>query len=501
MASSFSRPSETVLICTSPRSGSSFLSEALGSIGIGDPNEWFVNDSLNFARKEADLPPDASLLETIEAVMSQKTDAQGVFAVKVMWENFGPIIWQLRRENAALGSVSLNQAIRMIFPNPKFVFLYREDRLKQAISYVKAEQSDIWSAADPAAEHYDPAELSFQFDAIRYRVACIEDAEQSWLDFFERSAFEPLSLTYEGFTSAPERTLAEIAHLLGRPAPTLSGGLKGAQVRMSDGINRDWSRRYQLLDERIRRNESERQVPPLDPDQTHGEIALSTAACRVHRQDRWSLRVLVRNLGAQPWPCVGYADLRDSVALVAQLYDENGKKVGERESQRVFFEQDVAPGVTVEACVPMVAPAQYGNFRLELELDQLTRFTIAQATVTIEVIPTWSERIGSAYFPNAVETSWGWYHDPVFGYFNTLKFPWLFHAELGWIYCSGTGGRGDDYWFWDWKLGLLWTSSRDFPFLYAFERQSWLEYARDSIDPRRFHDRKTDAWIEVGRIA
>ncbi len=70
-----------------------------------------------------------------------------------------------------------------------------------------------------------------------------------------------------------------------------------------------------------------------------------------------------------------------------------------------------------------------------------------------------------------------WVHSDWFGDFtvNMQIYPWIFHAEHGWIWNSGQSQSS--IWFWDDKLGWFWTSQDGlYPFLYKAEGAAWLWY-------------------------
>lgn len=497
----FRRPKRCCIICATPRSGSSFFARQMCRLPIGEPDEWLLREGMDFSRKEAGLPPDASFWDTLRAVISLKQDAEGRFALKIMWENLAWLFDLLRQEDPARSLLSDRELVDLLFPNAAFIYLYREDRLGQAVSCAKADQLDQWKS-DDREKGYDPARLSFQFDAIYDRLLYLETSARGWNRFYEESGFPYLPVAYESFVADVEGELRRIADFLGLPAPRPGVAAEASSGPVRDAVNAEWKATYAAMRDRMDRHAEARSVRRVFPDECRAVLRFPEPVRQAHRGDAWIEPIEVTNAGTAVWPCVGYPDRKGSMVLACRMRTEAGEVL---ELRRVFFTKDVAPGETVSAEVPVLAPSAFGCFRLCVELEQWgwTKFVehgVPAAELAIDVIPTWIERQWNHYFPAAKETTWGWRHDPVFGYLNTLQFPWLFHDELGWIFCSGTGGAGNDYWWWDWKLGLLWTSSKEFPRLYSFERQSWLEYERDSRDPRRFLDVASKAWIETERV-
>lgn len=67
-----------------------------------------------------------------------------------------------------------------------------------------------------------------------------------------------------------------------------------------------------------------------------------------------------------------------------------------------------------------------------------------------------------------------------FGYFGASSFPWIFHYDLGWLYCHGDGGH--NLWLWDGSdgMGWLWTSPDSYPYLWVTDKGNWMFYYTDT---------------------
>jgi LPS sulfotransferase NodH len=158
-------PRRTVLICTHPRSGSTLLGEALYFAGgLGCPLEYFHSGFRPGLAARWRAP---ALVDYIRAAHRWRTDPDGTFAAKLFW----PDLVQLAGERApgdhsALDTMppeavppatyrAIGAQLAAIFPNPRFVYLERRDRVRLAISGMAALHSGRWrvvAAADaPAA--------------------------------------------------------------------------------------------------------------------------------------------------------------------------------------------------------------------------------------------------------------------------------------------------------------------------------------------------------------
>jgi parallel beta-helix repeat protein len=80
------------------------------------------------------------------------------------------------------------------------------------------------------------------------------------------------------------------------------------------------------------------------------------------------------------------------------------------------------------------------------------------------------------------------------GYLNVKWFPWVWHRELGFLYCLGDSTTG--LWMYAWDLrGWLWTTRSFYPAMYSSLDQSWLWYRRGSRNPKAFYHFTQDRWI------
>ena len=72
----------------------------------------------------------------------------------------------------------------------------------------------------------------------------------------------------------------------------------------------------------------------------------------------------------------------------------------------------------------------------------------------------------------------GWKYLAWFGSFQDVGSGWIWHAEHGWLYVSGTSPSS--LWLWSSRLGWLWTSDSVYPFLYRSDTVAWLYYYRNT---------------------
>jgi trehalose 2-sulfotransferase len=132
-------------ICTSGRSGSNLLCQYLSSTGVlGNPLEYF-NGSSRRLLGYPEYPDDPS--RQIDWILTEGATPNGIYGLKV----FPAQVEQIEK------SVRWTE----LLPGLRFVLLNRRDILGQALSAVRALQTEQWRASMPAQGPavYDGAQI------------------------------------------------------------------------------------------------------------------------------------------------------------------------------------------------------------------------------------------------------------------------------------------------------------------------------------------------------
>lgn len=101
------------------------------------------------------------------------------------------------------------------------------------------------------------------------------------------------------------------------------------------------------------------------------------------------------------------------------------------------------------------------------------------------------------YFGGPVSYPNLWHETEWFGLFNDDFFPFVYHWDHGWLYCSDEGVPTGSMWMWDFSLDWFWTNDQFYPYLYQASTDTWLLYEEGTSDPRRFWNLTTLEPIEV----
>ena len=213
------------LVCSLPRSGSSLLCELLGATGVaGAPAEFFHPDKMAALRERWGV---ATLDEYVRELLARKTSPNGVFGAKAHWGQYRP----------AFGEADP----RSVFPDARLVFITRRDRLRQAISWVRALQTRKWADQDrPAAER--PA--VFDYEDVTTKLMRIDREEEAWEALFERYGIEPQRVVYEDFVDARDETVRAVLDGLGIAAPSDLRLPPPRLGRQADEVSEEWVERY-----------------------------------------------------------------------------------------------------------------------------------------------------------------------------------------------------------------------------------------------------------------
>jgi LPS sulfotransferase NodH len=209
-------------VMTYARSGGTYLAQLLGSTGcLGQPEDWFNGKGYR-DRGIAGYPLDRE--GQLAKVVSEGRSANGVFGVKlspVRCDELRGFDWAGRLAPLA------------------FIHLTREDRLGQAVSDSKAQQTQQYRSTSGAKGEgvYDGARIARSLDNQ------LRDEARA-RRFFAVNGITPLELTYERLLADEANVLTEIARLVGvdtTPIPD-RGRIKLAVQR--DATSEAWRRRF-----------------------------------------------------------------------------------------------------------------------------------------------------------------------------------------------------------------------------------------------------------------
>jgi LPS sulfotransferase NodH len=238
------------VICTSPRSGSTLLCKMLTDTGIaGKPASLFYRPSLDDWMTRMEVRPgtatEPELLDAIfQAAMAKGRSANGVFGLRQQAPSFGFLCGKLAVLHPA-EATDLDRIARTFGP-PLFVHLARPDKLGQAVSYLKAQQTGLWHVAADGSElerlepHRNP---EYDAETIRNCIDTMTDYDRGWNDWFEREGVDPLRISYDDLSADPVSILLSVLEHLGLDKRA-ADGIEPGVMKMADATSRDWIARF-----------------------------------------------------------------------------------------------------------------------------------------------------------------------------------------------------------------------------------------------------------------
>ncbi|CAN5443607.1 Stf0 family sulphotransferase [soil metagenome] len=246
---------DAFVLCGTPRSGSTLLCDLLASTkAAGNPDSFYRRQTIAWWAGQWKLPaphvPDTLAFKAafLEAAIAAGKGGTDIFGLRLMRENLEELLAIL---NELFPCLSSDRArFEKAFGKTLYVHLSREDKLSQAISRVKAEQTGLWHIAPDGTEIErlaPPQEPHYDFERLRQEVASLERYDGAWLTWFRDQGIEPLRISYDDLSADPAAALIRICAALGVQAPN-PGDIRPGVAKLADTTSVEWKRRYMADD-------------------------------------------------------------------------------------------------------------------------------------------------------------------------------------------------------------------------------------------------------------
>lgn len=244
-------PPRSYVICTTPRSGSTLLCKMLAATGCaGNPGSHFHVPSLErwLAVYGLDDRPFGSRQEALAAVF-QAAIARGmadsdVFGLRLQRKSFDFFMEQLAV--LAPGEMADVDQIEQVFGKTTFVHLSRTDRLDQAISLLRAEQSGLWHRNSDGSEMErtgPPTPPTYDAAAIARHMSELAAFDADWAQWFAQQEIAPLSITYDEVSKDPRGVLARVLSAIGCD-PQAADAVGPQTAKLADAESLRWKQRF-----------------------------------------------------------------------------------------------------------------------------------------------------------------------------------------------------------------------------------------------------------------
>ena len=243
-AVSASISASSYFICATPRSGSTLLCGLLRSTGIaGRPESYFrVPDEQMWADRwqlsqDSEGRPDYH--EYARAAVGEGSTGNGVFGARIMWGTMDRVVTELGAARPDAAGADLNLLTRAFGPT-RFVHLWREDTVAQAVSWSRAEQTNYWH---PPASFAPEREPRFDFEQINAFVETIDEHNTAWRHWFAANDVRPHPVRYEEMVADVGGVTRGILDFLGLELAR-DRTIAARDQRQADEMNDEWIARY-----------------------------------------------------------------------------------------------------------------------------------------------------------------------------------------------------------------------------------------------------------------
>lgn len=239
----------TYIVCATPRSGSHLLAEAFQVSGMaGKPDEYFITNKQGQLQNEQGNIAEIYGKKTLEAfhelVLSLGSTPNGVFGIIIQWDYLHHILRNFRSlpQYANLDDKAL---LDELFDKPKFIWLQRRNKIRQAISWIKARQTGVWKVqAEKSNNPQQKPELRYDYFLIEQNIKRFENAEKGWATFFQTNQIDPLVVVYEELAQNFEQTALNLLDFLNLERPENMQFKERKLKKQADTLNEVWTQKF-----------------------------------------------------------------------------------------------------------------------------------------------------------------------------------------------------------------------------------------------------------------
>jgi len=212
-----------LVICSTQRSGSTFLCQSFAEYGWGLPREYFI-PLIRALRKNEEYDYKGSL-----ARIGIKSTVNNVSAVKVM-ANYLVNIEKVLNIDSGKSSIDNIHRInkgKAVFPFDAFneyysdaiwIWLRRENTVKQALSRIKARKTKIYHSTDLGVinrnDHSDKT-ISVNDKVLDKEIFKISSENAIWKEYFDVHKITPVKISYEELAEDKSRIMSELSKKMG----------------------------------------------------------------------------------------------------------------------------------------------------------------------------------------------------------------------------------------------------------------------------------------------
>lgn len=239
--------SRSYLICSTPRTGSYLLCDALTATGVaGRPTEYLMPSYRTYWTAQWGT---RTYRDFHDRVLADGTTENGVFGTKI---HAGQLVEFIRQATGRprLAMEDRPAVVEEWFPHPRYVWLRRRNPVEQAVSWAKACQTRLWWDADAPPAPMDapkPEALRFDYQFIERAMYSLNDWDGVWRTYFDSTGITPVTVWYEDLVADKRGTIERVLDHLGVGGTATEAPVEAKFRRQSDGTSAAWALRFDKL--------------------------------------------------------------------------------------------------------------------------------------------------------------------------------------------------------------------------------------------------------------
>ncbi|MEF2070544.1 Stf0 family sulfotransferase [Consotaella aegiceratis] len=226
------KPKTTILIASTPRSGSHMLGHSmLETDRLGRPFEYCNPVNLDEWKRRLGLTDTHAVMREL---MARRTTPNGIFSVKMHFEHL-----------EVLGGL---ERVLELFPDVRVVRIVRSDVVRQAVSLAIAQQTGVWISG----QGNSGAEATYSYWQIRRALDQLLSDNYEWSKALRGAGISPMTVEFDEVRSNTTGVIRNIAEHAGVDASTLTTVQSPPTRKQSTPRSDDWCGRFLEQDAKLK---------------------------------------------------------------------------------------------------------------------------------------------------------------------------------------------------------------------------------------------------------
>ena len=245
-----SKIKQSYIVCSNIRTGSTLLCKTLEKLErYGKPEEYF--HPLIIRDLKLNNNPQG-FQDYYNTIVNEHSTDQGIFGIKLHWYQLQDLL-KLARQCDDFREKKDLEIINILFPNPKFIYLWRKDIVAQSVSAVIAGQSGKWEnlQSDKSKPKQNSTTKNVKFVPLKIYEweQFLRLQNQLWENFLQQSNLPHYEITYEDLVDQFQQQINNILDFLAITTDEIDErqSLEMPTIRQSNQDNQKFIKYYQML--------------------------------------------------------------------------------------------------------------------------------------------------------------------------------------------------------------------------------------------------------------